>query len=130
MRTLRRWIAASALVACALATGCTGVPGSGKAASDKREVGEFNEIDVSGVIQLEVVAHKARSVELSGDDNLLPLVRTELQGKRLVIDSKQELRPKLDLVAKVTAEDIALLRCSGACEIRARDSMARSSRSR
>ncbi|MBW2454978.1 MAG: DUF2807 domain-containing protein [Deltaproteobacteria bacterium] len=97
---------------------CTGVPGSGTAASDTRTVGAFTEVEVHGVIELELELGSPHSVELTGDDNLLPLVEAVVQGNRLVIRSTKSMRPELPLVAKVTAPDVSLARGSGATKLR------------
>jgi hypothetical protein len=112
-RRLARPLAVGALLAL---TAC-GVRGSGTAATQTRQVGEFTEIEASGVIHLRLGLQEPRALQLSGDDNLLPLVTTEVSGKRLVIGNKQDLSPKLDLVATVSAPDVTLVRCSGACEV-------------
>jgi hypothetical protein len=108
-------------VATLLALTACAVRGSGTAATQTRQVGEFTEIEASGVIHLRLSLQKPRTLELSGDDNLLPLVATEVVGKRLVIGNRQNLSPKLDLVATVSAPDVTLVRCSGACEIEVSD---------
>jgi hypothetical protein len=107
--------------ACALSLAACGVGGSGKAGSETRTVPEFTEIEVSGALELRLGLQKPQSVVLGGDDNLLPLVTTDVTGKRLVIGSKQSLRPELDLVATVAAEDVSLVRCSGACKVTVTD---------
>ncbi len=97
---------------------CTGVAGSGTAASDKRSVGAFSKVEVQGLIELELTLGKPHSVELSGDDNLLPLVDVVVEGDRLIIRATKSMRPKLPLVAKVTAPDVSLARGTGATKLR------------
>jgi len=107
------------LVAVAL-TGlaCTGVAGSGTVKSESRSVGGFTEVEVHGVIELQLDVGSAHSVELSGDDNLLPLVETVVEGDRLIIRSTKSMRPKQPLVAKVTAPDVTEVEGSGASKLR------------
>ena len=59
--------------------------GSGVAASVERAVPAFSRVEVRG--SADVVAHvgAATSLRLSGDDNLLPYVTTEVTGETLVI---------------------------------------------
>ncbi len=98
--------------------GCTGVAGSGTAATDKRTVGAFSEVEVHGVIELELTLGKTHSVELSGDDNLLPLLDATVEGDRLIIKGTKSMSPKLPLIAKVTAPNVSLARGSGATKLR------------
>jgi hypothetical protein len=116
----RSVILALGVAACFGLTAC-GVRGSGKAAVETRQVAEFTEVEASGVLHLKLGLQKPRAVALSGDDNLLPLLTTDVSGGRLVIGSKQPLNPKLDLVATVSAPDVTLVRCSGACEVEVTD---------
>ncbi len=96
---------------------CTGVAGSGTAARDTRSVGAFTEVEVHGVIELQLELGPAHGVELSGDDNLLSLVEAVVEGDRLVIRSTRSMRPDLPLVAKVTAPDVSVVRGSGASKL-------------
>jgi len=109
------------VAACLALAGCGGVRGSGKAASETRSVGTFSELEASSVMHVELRQQAQSSLELSGDDNLLPLVTSEVSGKRLLLGTKQSVSPKLDLLAKASAARIELLRCSGACRITASD---------
>src|SRR5262245_4681869 len=78
------------------------VEGNGKAGSEKRSVPTFSEVDVSGSMRLEVVVGAEPSVELSGDENLLRLIETKVEGNRLSISATEDIDPDLPLVARVT----------------------------
>ncbi|MEK7855263.1 MAG: DUF2807 domain-containing protein, partial [Acidobacteriota bacterium] len=54
--------------------------GSGKVATDVRDLRDFKGIDVSGVFQVEITSQKDFGVEVEADDNLLPLIKTEVRG--------------------------------------------------
>ena len=108
------------------AVGCSGVEGSGTAASDSRSVAAFTEIEIHGVLRLELVAGKSPSLEVSGDDNLVPLVESKVEGSKLVLRTTEDVRPKLPLVAKVTAEEIDAIIAHGASEVDARDLVGKS----
>ena len=100
--------------------GCTET-GNGSAGTDLRSPGPFSEVEIRGGWKLEVVLqHEGHSVELSGDSNLLPLVTTEIQKHRLVIEVSKSAVPKLPLVAKVHAPDVKLLRNIGSNEVKLR----------
>jgi hypothetical protein len=109
------------VLALALAVGCSGVEGSGTAGSESRSVGTFTAIEVHGILRLEVLAGRSPALEVSGDDNLLSLVEAKVEGDRLVVRTTEEVRPKLPLVAKVSAEAIRAIAAHGASEVDARD---------
>jgi hypothetical protein len=88
----------AALLLLAIAPGChfAGLPfagpavrGSGKIAVEARTIGEFTGIEVHGAVAADVTAGEAPSLRLSGDDNLLPLIVTEVRDGRLVIETQQ-----------------------------------------
>jgi hypothetical protein len=121
-KLVHRWLLTLAFSLAALgAAGCFGKKGSGNAATETRAVGAFSEVEVRGSVTLEVSMGEAHRLELSGDDNLLPLVETTIEGSRLVIRPKQDVNPELPLVARVTTPDLKLVKGSGATEVSVRD---------
>src|SRR4028119_1305483 len=61
----------------------SGVSGSGNIVSEKREINDFQAINVGGVFQVEITAQKDFSVEIEADDNVLPLIKTRVSGSVL-----------------------------------------------
>jgi hypothetical protein len=95
------------------------VHGSGKVAEDRRAVQDFTGVEVAGSLTAEVVVGKPFSVVLSGDDNLLPLVRTDVEGGRLVIRTKDRVNvePKAGLTAIVHLPRLERAEASGASSV-------------
>lgn len=91
----------------------TGVEGSGTAAETRRNVGDFRAIRVDGAINVRFSAGP-KSVILNGDDNLLPLVTTEVTSKTLVLTTKEEVDPEFDLVATISAASLEAFHGNGA----------------
>ncbi len=52
---------------------------------EKRQTANFKAVDIGGTFDAEIVAGKEFSVEVEGDEALLPLVRTEVYGDTLEI---------------------------------------------
>src|SRR5678815_676048 len=94
-------------------SGIAGVAGSGNAKSDVRQVGAFSALDISGAIDADITIGADSHVEISGDDNLVPLITTELHGDALEIGTHQNMRPKLPLVAHITAPRTSAVHVSG-----------------
>jgi hypothetical protein len=118
---LPRRLVLPVLALAALGSGC-GTKGSGTAARATRTVPPFTEVETQGIVRLELTLQKpACTVELSGDDNLVPLVETDVVGSRLVIRTQGSIRPTLPLVAIVGAPDATAVSHSGAGELSVRE---------
>lgn len=91
--------------------------GSGKIATEARDLRDFRGIDVSGVFQVEVIAGRDFSVEIEADDNLLPLIQTEVRGGVLHIDSDGRVSTEHGLKVRVTAPDISDIDASGVARV-------------
>lgn len=107
------------LLAALLLAACAGneVRGSGNVATEARTVHEFASLDVSGGWRVEITVGTPQSVEISGDDNLLPLVRTEMKDGALVVDSKENLAPKDEMTLRIRVANIHRIESSGSSKI-------------
>jgi Putative auto-transporter adhesin, head GIN domain len=65
------------------------ITGSGVRQKQKREVASFTSIATEGAFEIDVVCQKSQSLEVEGDDNLLPLITTEVSNNVLHIRSNQ-----------------------------------------
>lgn len=102
---------------CKVFKGMTGQEvGSGNRKTEKRDVAAFTSISSSGAFNVEVVCQKERSLSLEGDDNILPLVTTEVKGATLYLDSKKGYSTKKPIVVRITIPDLDELNSSGAGE--------------
>lgn len=92
--------------------GVLGVEGNGKPKTEVRTVPAFREIDIVGPISVDISLGEPR-VELSGDDNLLPLVETEVSGDRLALGPKKNVRPNLPLAARIAVAQLTGVHATG-----------------
>lgn len=90
------------------------VKGSGNIAVEKRNTGDFSSIDVGGAFAVEIEAGKDFSLEVEADDNLLPLITTEVSNGTLRIDSNKRFSTGNRIKVRVSAPDIERLEVSGA----------------
>ena len=83
--------AALLLGAVAVSAGCGvfGTRGVGGVTSETRQVGEFTSIDASAGIGVTVRIGPAEPLVVEAQENLLPLIRTEVVGATLKIDGKE-----------------------------------------
>ena len=94
-----------------------GEHGSGNVATEKRNVSGFKTVDVGGVFQVEIVVQKEFSVEVLADDNLLPLIRTEVDDNTLHIDTECRISPTSPVRIRISAPDIEKLQVSGVANV-------------
>jgi len=94
-----------------------GVSGSGNLATEKRDVTDFQEIEVGGVFEVEIVAQKDFSVEIEADDNLLYLIKTEVSGGVLRLETEKIISTKNAIRVRISAPNIENLNVSGASKV-------------
>lgn len=111
----------SFLLFAGLLAGCADVTGSGTMAEETRATGSFTRVSTHSGIELALTIGPATSVKLSGDDNLLPLVLTEVSGGELSIefDDMQGFSSEIGLRAEVSAPEIVGVGASGGSTLRA-----------
>jgi hypothetical protein len=90
-----------------------GVEGSGTRKEEKREGKNFNALRVSGAYDLTVTLGEDESLTLSGDDNLLPLIETSVEGGVLIVKNRKSISPKLPLRLTISAKALRELKVSG-----------------
>jgi hypothetical protein len=94
--------------------GTVTIIGSGQNKIENRQVGAFDAINVvdSLTARITVAADQPQSVQISGDANLVPLVRTTVSGTELTVDvpPNTSLTTKLPLVVTVSAQALHALR--------------------
>lgn len=91
--------------------------GSGNVATETRDLRDFESIDVSGVIQVEVMAGKDFSVEVEADDNLLQYVRAEVRRGTLVLSTEKRIKTSNPIRVRVSAPNISDIEASGASKV-------------
>jgi hypothetical protein len=96
------------------------VPGSGNVIVEKRAVTGFNHVSVGGAGELVVVQGNEESLTIEADDNLLPLIRSEVQNGRLSIGPEHvNLRPSRTIRYRLQCQNLNELQLSGSVRARA-----------
>ncbi len=114
---------ALALLVVAFLGGCerfggARVVGSGDSKTEAREVATFHELKLSGAYTVELTTGSLTPVSITADDNILPLISTEVRGGRLVIDLMEKVRPKTGIVVTASVPDIRRIVGEGAGRIK------------
>jgi hypothetical protein len=104
-----------------LVTGCTGIHhgilGSGNIKNESRDVAAFDSISTEGAFEIEIVCQKPQSLEIQGDDNILPLVGTEVSNKVLHVKNLRGYSVSRPVVLRISIPDLMRLDSSGAGSI-------------
>jgi hypothetical protein len=93
------------------------VSGSGAMKLDKRSVPAFKSVDISGAYEVEIVAQKEQSVEIEGDDNLLPLIKTEVRNGVLAISNEKSLSTRNKIRVRISVQQLDGIETSGASDV-------------
>lgn len=101
--------------------GCswTGVPGSGNARSEVRNVPAFSAVDIAGAIDAEITVGPESHVEITGDDNIVPLITSDVRGDQLEIGTRKNVRPSVHLFARITVPRLTGVGLTGSGDIAA-----------
>ncbi len=87
--------------------------GSGTIVEETRNCSSFRGIEIRGSIEIEFRKGSQQSVKLIGDDNILPLIRTEVDGDGiLVIDPERSYRtnqPIRGIIEMTSVEDLKIV---------------------
>jgi hypothetical protein len=111
------------LVLCSLVTitGCHyavekmhGVSGSGVRKVEKRELSPFTSITTDGAFEIAVVCQQPQTLEIEGDDNLLPMVRTEVSNGVLRINNADNYSTRTPMKIKISVPNIEGVTSNGA----------------
>jgi hypothetical protein len=112
---MKQWlllgVVASCSVACNSASG--GVKGSGTARTETRAVSGFTAIEAGGALDLKLSIGPAPRLEITGDDNIVPLIETKVVGDKLVIRSTRSYSINRALRVTVVAPRLTALDLSG-----------------
>jgi hypothetical protein len=93
------------------------IAGSGNRQTQRRDIQAFTSIATEGAFNIEVTCQKAPSLEIEGDDNILPLISTEVSNSVLRIKSSRGYNVDTPIQLRLTVENLEGLSVSGAGKI-------------
>lgn len=94
-----------------------GVQGSGVRKTERREVAAFRSIETTGAFEIQVACQKTAGFEIEGDDNILPLVMTEVHGDVLRIYSEKPYNSSTAISVRISVPDLDRMASTGAGNI-------------
>ncbi len=116
------WRRALALLAVgSVVTACSATAGSGQLATQSRQVSGFTSVELTGVGELSIDQTGTESLTVSAEDNLLPLLTSEVEGDTLILGKKPNTRivTSKPITCTLTMKDITGLAVSGSGTINA-----------
>ena len=116
------WRRALALLAVgSVVTACSATAGSGQLATQSRQVSGFTSVELTGVGELSIDQTGTESLTVSAEDNLLPLLTSEVEGDTLILGKKPNTRivTTKPITYTLTMKDITGLAVSGSGTINA-----------
>src|SRR2546423_11157012 len=112
-------ISAVALTACKFAG--RGIAGSGNRKTEKRDVKSFKAIDAKGAYEINVSCQKPASFEIEADDNILPLIKTEVHDGVLLASSDENHHSSKALTLRIGVAELNEVISRGAGQINISD---------
>lgn len=101
-----------------LVTGChhsrTSEKGSGNRKTESREVGSFKAIDSEGAFNFDVTCQKPVSVSIEADDNILPLIHSDVRDGVLYLRTEKGFNTREGIAVRITVPNLESIRAAGA----------------
>lgn len=97
------------------------VEGNGALTRDQRSVGAVSGLEVNGSITVDVRVGPAPSLVVEADSNLLPYIRTDVRGERLVIEKERSFRSNNPVRVIYTVPRLADVRHDGSGHLAVQD---------
>lgn len=115
-----RWTLCSLVSLALFLSGCSvGLKGSGVSKTETREVGDFDSVSHDFVGDIIVRQGEGKSVTVTADDNLLPIVETLVDEGVLVIKTKENFSSSTGIRVEITAPKFSSLAVQGVGSLQA-----------
>ena len=111
------------LSAANLVAGNGAVTGNQNVITQNRTVTAFHAIKVSGGIDVELLQGKELKLQVEADENLVPLIRTEVKDGVLNIYHDESIRNAKTMKIHLTFQNIDMITASGGCDIESKQKL-------
>jgi hypothetical protein len=91
--------------------------GSGKAATQVRNVDSFEELEVDISADTTITKGDKAVCEITADDNIIPLILTKIEGNRLIITSDKNYLTRTSIKIKLQTPKISFVILNGSGDI-------------
>ena len=104
------------LVGCRALMARDNVSGSGQAKTEARQLAPFTAVEVKCATTINITVQGLREFEISGDDNIVPLITTEVRDNTLYIAADKDYDPKNKVQINISMPELAKFVFAGAGE--------------
>lgn len=91
--------------------------GSGIRKSEKRNVSSFDSVHLDGAFDVVIELQKKRGLEVSGDNNIIPHITTEVKGNRLHVTTNESICSKMELRVYIANNNVKEITSDGSSDI-------------
>ncbi|NOT84087.1 MAG: DUF2807 domain-containing protein [Methylococcaceae bacterium] len=95
--------------------------GSGVMGKDKRQIDDFQSIKIEGSINVNYRRGQNTQCAVTGDNNLLPIIKTEVSHGVLVISANKNYQAQLPLIVELIGPNLKALIQDGASDVDLRE---------
>lgn len=108
---------------CLWVAGCDDVlvNGSGKSVTEERQVPPFHALEAGGSLDVQITVGPEQRLAITGDENIVPVITTEVRDGRLVFGASRPYRTRTPLRIVVTMPALTNLRAGGSADIAIHD---------
>ena len=90
------------------------VVGSGKIETETRKLAAFDEIEFRVPGDFDVAIGNPSPLRIKADDNILPLIKTEVRDGRLIVSAEKSFKVKHGAKFSLTVADLSVVKVKGA----------------
>lgn len=101
-----------------------GIKGSGNRKAEKRTLPAFKAIETTGAYRVEVVCQKPATFEIETDDNILPLIKTEVRDGVLLVSNEERINPSDGIQLRISLPELVSIASRGVGDINVQDANA------
>lgn len=101
------------------------IRGNGNITSANREIGAFNDLELSGSYHVYISQGSQPSLKIETDENLMPYIITEVHGNKLEIKSKEHvsINPSKEVDVYLTVAQLKKMGVSGSSKIETKNTL-------
>lgn len=101
------------------------VKGNGKITTETRKTADYDLIKISGSFDVDLVSGKEGTISIKGDENLMPLIKVEVEDNTLKIYTQKNsnIRPSQKIQVVVPFDKISELSLSGSGNIQTKNNI-------
>jgi len=94
--------------------GGMGVKGSGNRKTETRDLASFKAIDSEGAFEFDVTCQKPVSFSIEGDDNILPLIQSDVRDGVLYLRTDKSYNSRKGIAVRITVPNLESIKATGA----------------